>query len=114
MVEGWTKNLALLFPRPLLLAAMQTLQFLLFFGLPVLALCLPTLVPLQRWAILLVWLRTTWGFYHRVARSHFPATDVTISIFGVPFFVFLLVRSSLRHRIAKSIGWKGRVYKTTR
>jgi cellulose synthase/poly-beta-1,6-N-acetylglucosamine synthase-like glycosyltransferase len=114
MVGGWTKNLALLFPRPLFLAAMQTLQFLLFFGLPVLALCLPTLVPLQRWAILLVWLRTTWGFYHRTARSHFPATDVAISIFGVPFFVFLLARSSLCHRLTKSVGWKGRSYKTTR
>jgi len=114
MVEGWTKNLALLFPRPLLLAAMQTLLFLLFFGLPVLALCLPTLVPLQRWAILLVWLRTTWGFYHRVARSHFPATDLAISILGVPFFVFLLVRSSLCHRLTKSVGWKGRSYKTAR
>jgi glycosyltransferase involved in cell wall biosynthesis len=114
MVEGWTKNLALLFPRPLFLAAMQTLQLLLFFGLPVLALCLPTLVPLQRWAILIVWLRTTWGFYHRVARSNFPATDVAISIFGVPFFVFLLVRSAFCHRLNKSVGWKGRSYKTAR
>jgi glycosyltransferase involved in cell wall biosynthesis len=114
MVEGWTKNLALLFPRPILLAAMQGLQFALFFGLPVLALCLPTLVPLQRWAILLVWLRTTWGFYHRVARSHFAAIDVAISILGVPLFVFLLVRSSLSHRLTKSVGWKGRSYNTTR
>jgi glycosyltransferase involved in cell wall biosynthesis len=114
MVEGWTKNLALLFPRPLFLAAMQLLQFLLFFGLPVLAQCLPTLVPLQRWAILLVWLRTTWGFYHRVARSNFSAANVAISILGVPLFVFLLVRSSLHHRITKSVGWKGRSYKTTR
>jgi glycosyltransferase involved in cell wall biosynthesis len=114
MIEGWTKNLALLFPRPLLLAAMQTLQLLLFFGLPALALSLPTLVPLQRWAILLVWLRTTWGFYRRVARAHFPAKDAAISILGVPLFVFLLVRSWLGHRINKSVGWKGRSYKIGR
>jgi glycosyltransferase involved in cell wall biosynthesis len=114
MVEGWTKNLALLFPRPLFLAAMQILQFVLFSGLPLLALYLPTLVPLQRWAIMLVWLRTTWGFYHRAARSHFPAVDVAISIFGVPLFVFLLIRSSLQHRLTKSVGWKGRSYKTAR
>jgi len=112
MIEGWTKNLALLFPRCLLLAGMHLLQFLLFFGLPALALWLPLLVPLQRWAILLVWLRTTWGFYHRVARSNFPAGDVAASIFGVPLFAWLLIRSWLHLRMKKSVGWKGRSYKT--
>jgi glycosyltransferase involved in cell wall biosynthesis len=114
MVEGWTKNLALLFPSPVLRAAMMALQFLLFFGLPLLALWMPTLVPLQRWAILLVWLRTTWGFYRRVARSNFPATDIAISIAGVPMFVWLLLRSYLHHRINKSVAWKGRNYKVGR
>ena len=114
MIEGWTKNLALLFPSPLLLAAMQLLQFLLFFGLPILALWLPLAVPWQRWAILLVWLRTTWGFYHRAARSNFRADDVAISILGVPFFVWLLLRSWLRHRIQKSVSWKGRSYNINR
>jgi cellulose synthase/poly-beta-1,6-N-acetylglucosamine synthase-like glycosyltransferase len=113
MIEGWTKNLALLFPSPALLAAMQTLQVLLFFGLPVLALTLPLPYSLQRIAILVVWLRTTWGFYSRVARSHFPAPDVAVSILGVPLFVWLLLRSTLRHRIHKSVGWKGRTYKVS-
>ena len=115
MIEGWTKNLALLFPKPLLLAAMQTLQFALFFGLPALALLLPPQYSWwQRGAIVIVWLRTTWGFYGRVARSHFPAADVAISILGVPLFVWLLLRSYLDHRIRKSVGWKGRSYKTGR
>jgi glycosyltransferase involved in cell wall biosynthesis len=114
MIEGWTKNLALLFPSPILLATMQLLQFVLFFGLPVLALSLPLAVPWQHWAILLVWLRTTWGFYHRTARSNFPAADVAISIFGVPVFVWLLLRSYLRHRIQKSVSWKGRSYNISR
>lgn len=114
MIEGWTKNLALLFPRPLLLATMQKLQFLLFFGLPILALWMPLLVSWQRWAIFLVWLRTSWGFFSRVARSHFPAADIAISIFGVPLFAWLLFRSFLRHRVNKSVDWKGRTYKTGR
>ena len=114
MIEGWTKNLALLMPRPLLLAAMQTLQLLLFFCLPVLALMLPLPYTLQRWAILLVWLRTTWGFYHRVARSHFPIVDQAISILGVPLFAALLVRSYLHRRMNKSVSWKGRTYKAER
>ena len=110
MVEGWTKNLALLFSSPLLMAGMQILQLLLFFGLPVLAFLLPLEYSWQRWAILVVWLRTTWGFYGRIARAHFPVADTAISILGVPLFVSLLLRSYLNHRILKSVGWKGRSY----
>ena len=106
MIEGWTKNLALLFPRPYLLAAMRTLQFVLFFALPLLALFMPSLVPWQRWAVLLVWLRSCWGFYRRVARAHFPAADTAVSILGVPLFVWLLVRSAT----GRTVHWKGRQY----
>ena len=114
MIEGWTKNLALLFPNAVLMAAMQALQFLLFFTLPAMALGMPFLMSWQRGAILLVWLRTTWGFYSRVARSHFPVADIAISILGVPLFVWLLIRSYLHHRVHKSVGWKGRSYTTGR
>jgi len=114
MVEGWTKNLALLFPSAVLVAGMQLLQFLLFFGLPLLAMGLPLLVIWQRWAILLVWLRTSWGFYGRVGRSKFAAGDVAISIFGVPLFCWMLLRSQLHHQVSKSVDWKGRRYKVGR
>jgi glycosyltransferase involved in cell wall biosynthesis len=112
MIEGWTKNLALLFPSPVLMAAMQLLQFAVIFGVPVLALWMPLLVSWQRWAIILVWLRATWGFYNRVSRSNFPAADVALSLLGVPLFCWLLFRSALQHRMNKSVGWKGRTYKT--
>jgi cellulose synthase/poly-beta-1,6-N-acetylglucosamine synthase-like glycosyltransferase len=114
MIEGWTKNLALLFPSPLLMASMQMLQFLLFFCLPALAFSMPLLVAWQRGAILVIWLRAVWGFYNRVSRSHFPAADVALSILGVPLFSWLLIRSSLHRRIHKSVGWKGRNYKVSR
>ena len=118
MVEGWTKNLALLFPRPLWLAAWRVLDLLLFFGLPVLALGLtssrlawqPAVVLL----IWLLWLRTLWRFYERAARSNFAAGDVAISIVGVPMFCWLLVRSYLHHRVTRSVDWKGRRYKVGR
>ena len=110
MIEGWTKNLALLFPRPLLLASMRTIQFFLFFGLPLLVLGMPQLVSWQRWAILLVWFRVCWGFYHQVARSHFPAGDMAVSILGVPLFAYLLLRSYGRRRFNRSVEWKGRSY----
>jgi glycosyltransferase involved in cell wall biosynthesis len=113
MMEGWTKNLALLLPKPILLALWRVLDVLLFFGLPGLALGLYWLLPWQRWVILLLWVRTLWRFYSRVARSNFPARDVAISIFGVPLFVYLLVRSVIQHRIKKSVSWKGRSYDPT-
>lgn len=114
MIEGWTKNLALLFPRPIYLAAWRILDLLLFIGLPVLALGLPWLVTWQRAAILLLWARTLWRFYARVARSNFPALDVAMSILGIPMFVYLLLRSVMQHHIKKSVSWKGRSYNVGR
>jgi glycosyltransferase involved in cell wall biosynthesis len=113
MMEGWRKNLALLFPRPVALALWRVLDFALFLGLPVLALGIFWLVPWQRLAILLLWARTLWRFYSRVARSNFPAFDVAISILGVPLFVWLLLRSVFDHRIKRNVAWKGRSYKTS-
>lgn len=114
MVEGWTKNLALLFPQPLYLAAWRVLDVLLFFGLPAAAFGLPWLIGWQKGALLLIWARTLWRFYSRVARSNFPAFDVTLSILGVPLFVFLLVRSTIHHRVRREVTWKGRSYRPAR
>ena len=118
MVEGWTKNLALLFPRPLWLAAWRALDLLLFFGLPALALGLQASrlawQPAVALLIWLLWLRTLWRFYERAARSNFAAGDVAISILGVPMFCWLLVRSYLHHRVTRSVDWKGRRYKVGR
>jgi len=113
MIEGWTKNLALLFPKPIALGFWRILDLLLFVGLPALAFGIFWLVPWQRSVILLIWIRTLWRFYSRVARSNFPAFDVAISILGIPLFVYLLVRSVIHHRIKKSVAWKGRSYNTT-
>jgi glycosyltransferase involved in cell wall biosynthesis len=113
MIEGWTKNLALLFPKPIALALWRILDLLLFLGLPALAFGIFWLLPWQRSVILLIWVRTLWRFYSRVARSNFPAFDVAISILGVPLFVYLLIRSVIHHRIKKNVAWKGRSYNTT-
>jgi glycosyltransferase involved in cell wall biosynthesis len=113
MIEGWTKNLALLFPKPVALALWRLLDLVLFLGLPILAFSIFWLVPWQRSVILLIWVRTLWRFYSRVARSNFPAFDVAISILGIPLFVYLLLRSVIDHRIKKNVAWKGRSYNTT-
>jgi glycosyltransferase involved in cell wall biosynthesis len=110
MIEGWTKNLALLFPKPVALALWRILDLLLFFGLPALALGLYWLQPWQRTVILLLWVRTLWRFYSRVARSNFPWFDVALSVLGIPLFAYLLIRSVIHHRIKKNVTWKGRTY----
>lgn len=114
MVEGWTKNLALLMPSPIALVFWRILDVVLFFGLPILIFALPWLISWQKAVIGLLWLRTLWRFYSRVARSNFPAADVAISILGVPMFVYLLIKSVIRHRVNGAVEWKGRTYRTTR
>lgn len=114
MMEGWRKNLALLFPSPVYLALWRILDILLFIGIPWIALTWPFLGNLQRGLLLLIWLRTLWRFYGRVTRSNFPALDCALSIVGVPLFVYLLVRSYIDHRINKSVRWKGRAIPTVR
>lgn len=111
LVEGWTKNLALLFPHALRLALWRVLDIILLL-LPLLLWLLPYLVNWQRVAILALWLRTLVRFYQRVARAHFPFFDSLIAPLGLPLFAALLVASWIRHRVLHSVTWKGREYRT--
>ena len=111
MVEGWRKNLALLMPSPVALALWRALDFALFFGLPVAAMLVPPKIPYQDVVFFLLWVRTAFRFYNRAMRAHFPVSDTILSVLGIPFFCYLLVRSVLDHRIKKEVRWKGRSYK---
>ena len=118
MVEGWTKNLQLLFNNALVLAIFRALDLFLLFGLPVLAFELWNarlgahgLEWLGAgWILALLWLRTLFRFYRRVAKSNFSFMDCAISPLGLPLFVALLYRSWFQHRILKRVSWKGRSY----
>jgi len=119
MVEGWTKNLALLFDNTLTLAVWRALDFALLVGLPVLAFLLwnahfstHALAWLGAgWVLGLLWVRTLFRFYARVARSNFPFAECALSPLGLPLFVALLYRSWFQHRMLKQVSWKGRSYK---
>ena len=113
MVEGWTKNLALLFPHVLQLAAWRLLDIALLL-LPVLIFVFPHWGYLQRGAILLIWVRTLLRYYRRVARSNFAAVDVAISPLALPLFIWLLVRSWMAHKLTGRVAWKGREYRAVR
>jgi len=119
MMEGWTKNLALLFANTLVMSLWRALDIFLFFGLPLLAVELWNAKFAQHsvqwlgagWVLALLWLRTLVRFYARVAKSNFPFVDCALSPLGLPLFVVLLYRSWFQHRILKQVSWKGRSYK---
>lgn len=116
MCEGWTKNLALLFGNPLATAAWKLLDIVLLVGLPLLAwrynapLSVSTPWITARLVLLLIWVRTLWRSYRRVAKSNFPLGDCLLSVFGLPLFAWLLWRSWFDHTVTKRVVWKGREY----
>jgi glycosyltransferase involved in cell wall biosynthesis len=120
MIEGWSKNLALLFNNSLLLAMWRALDFLLLFGLPILAIELWNARLAARslawlgagWILALLWVRTLGRFYARAAKSNFPFMDCLLAPLGLPLFVRLLCVSWFQHRVRKRVSWKGRNYGT--
>lgn len=116
MIEGWTKNLALLFGNCLILAAWRVLDIFLLVGLPLLAWHFWNYGVQQvpwftaGWLLTLVWLRNLWRFYARVAKSNFPAADCLVSPVALPLFVVLLYRSWFQNTVLHRVSWKGRTY----
>jgi cellulose synthase/poly-beta-1,6-N-acetylglucosamine synthase-like glycosyltransferase len=118
MLEGWTKNLALLFNNALATSMWKVLDILLLVGLPWLAIHLwsARFSPHSLewlgvgWVLILLWIRTLFRFYARVAKSNFPILDCAISPLGLPLFSALLYRSWFKHRVLKQVSWKGRTY----
>jgi glycosyltransferase involved in cell wall biosynthesis len=103
LVEGWTKNLAALFPHALPLAIRRVLESVILIGGPVALIWTP-------WAALssLVYA----GFTRRLRRGGWPLSQVPRSILGLPFFAWLLLRSYWMYSIRKRVTWKGRSYAT--
>jgi glycosyltransferase involved in cell wall biosynthesis len=118
MVEGWTKNLALLFENALALAVWRALDFILLFCLPFLAIEMWSARFSAHglewlgagWVMALLWLRTVVRFYGRVSKSNFPFRDCVLAPLGLPLFVVLLYRSWFQRRVLKQVNWKGRTY----
>jgi glycosyltransferase involved in cell wall biosynthesis len=118
MIEGWTKNLALLFNNAMATALWKVLDVLLLVGLPWLAIHLWNARFSPRalewlgagWVLMLLWARTLFRFYARVAKSNFPFVDCAISALGLPLFIGLLYRSWFKHKVLKQVSWKGRTY----
>ena len=119
MIEGWSKNLALLFSNALALALWRMLDIALLVVLPVLSIWLwngrLAVHSLQwlgvGWVLALLWLRNLIRFYGRVAKSNFPFFVCALAPLGLPLFVVLLCRSWYEVHVLKRVSWKGRSYK---
>jgi len=105
--EGWTKNLALLFPNPGWLAVKVLLQWV--FPWAVLSLSLTRVLKYSVWdmvailALILLLIRTS--------RANFSFKMTVLgTIFGIPMFAYLLLRSKRAHARG-NVPWKGRTYK---
>lgn len=125
--NGWTKNLALLFPDARQLARRRNAEFfrlLLLLALSVLCSALLSArvethlgTPghwMVRAGVIFLWLLTLSSFtlfYARVARAHLPYWPSLLSIFGLPWFAALLRLSAKAHEEG-SVSWRGRAYST--
>jgi glycosyltransferase involved in cell wall biosynthesis len=104
--EGWTKNLALLFPNPARVAAQGLFQWVIaWFAIYVATLGIITRHFLWCFAAAL-WLLV----YRRIRIAHFNIVNNLIAIAcGLPLFAYLLLRSKRAHENGK-VSWKGRDY----
>ncbi len=106
--EGWTKNLALLFPYPEFLAFKTVLWWF------------------AAWITLFFALTASTGFHHlsliftvvcllaflRISTARFAAQNNLLAIaIGPPIFAYLLIRSKQAHAQGR-VSWKGRAYDT--
>ncbi len=113
MCEGWTKNLALLFPSPFRLALWRSLEMLLVAGgLGGLVVAVHHHYLWRAAGMLLLIALLGFSFFRRVRKAHFGWINTIIAPAGLPIFVILLVRSRL-HYLRKKVSWKGRTYDPT-
>jgi len=109
--EGWTKNLALLFPRPGRLALQSVcLWFAAWFTIALAAIGALSrhIVWIAAAAFCLLLYRLL--VYRRIRAAHFTTVNNLLAIsVGLPMFAYLLLRSKKAHANGQ-VTWKGRTY----
>jgi glycosyltransferase involved in cell wall biosynthesis len=104
--EGWTKNLALLFPRAEFLA----FQSLIWWSGAWSALGIAAYGTARRHFLWIGFAAVWLLLYRRIRAARFTATNNLIAIaFGPPIFAYLLLRSKKAHANGQ-VTWKGRNY----
>ncbi len=114
MWEGWTKNLALLFPKPRRLALWRAFEFVAI--LAILTFAIVSLIQddmINFFVAAAVTVQWLYLFGKRIARAHFDALSNALAFFGLPLFAVLLLNSSISHKKG-TVRWKGREYSGVR
>src|SRR5271166_1317199 len=114
MWEGWTKNLALLFPNARRLALRRAIEFAVIVVAATFAVvsglqdeklaCVIALAVTVHWLYL---------FWKRIRLAHFDWLSNALSLFGLPLFALLLWNSYISHKRGL-VHWKGREYSVRR
>ncbi len=114
--EGWTKNLAQLFPKPTELAQSRFGEFVLLLVVPLMMArgtywrsFLSVLPPMWlRWyaVVLGAWAFVAFTlcaaeFLRRMKRAHFSSWSIVWAFFGLPIFAYLLLRSERSYKKAR-------------
>ncbi|SPE44094.1 Glycosyl transferase, family 2 [Candidatus Sulfotelmatobacter sp. SbA7] len=108
--EGWTKNLALLFPSAGRLAVLRLMEFGLIVGSGVVAGRLDAKDRAGAAIAMGLLCATLYGlFLKRILKAHFSWISDVLAVIGLPMFSYLLLRSKVAHREGK-VSWKGREY----
>ncbi|MGA7646254.1 MAG: glycosyltransferase family 2 protein [Terriglobales bacterium] len=104
--EGWTKNLALLFPQPEFLAFQSVLLWCAVWWALGVAVSAAVTRHFLWIALAFFWLL----LYRRIRAAHFATVNNLLAItVGLPIFAYLLLRSKNAHKNGR-VSWKGRVY----
>lgn len=108
--EGWTKNLALLFPSPVRLALLRVMEFLLIAVSLIAAVIEGGLGRVNQAAVTAILVIVLYSFLVlRIRKAHFSWDANILALFGLPLFSYLLLRSSSAHQKG-IVSWKGRDY----
>jgi glycosyltransferase involved in cell wall biosynthesis len=110
MWDGWTKNLALLFRRPLNLATLRGLEFLLIIASLVAGFILLSLGNRLGGFPLAFAVLAYMNLISRIRQAHFPWRANFMAFIGLPIFVSLLFRSHIHFNVRGELTWKGRKY----
>ncbi len=110
LIEGWTKNLALLFPHPLALALFRAGEFvaiLWFIGRFLVSVGLAQAGAALFYGV--VALLQGAFFVRRMKRAHSSGGSLAEFV-GLPLFAALLLRSYFQLAVRRRVQWKGRAY----
>ena len=114
--EGWTKNLALLFPRPARLALQSVfVWFVAWWCVAWFTIAIAASGVLSRhfvWVAPAALCLLVYGLlvYRRIRAAHFTTANNLLAIaVGLPMFAYLLLRSKKAHKNGR-VSWKGRTY----